>query len=462
MTTKEDMDVRSPPLLEAEGRDVKFYARSVRILSAGFLGVFGGFQAAQGLQSSLNATLGFINLAALYGTFTILCLIAPTMLSQLEALVGFRIIMFASALTYVAMAVSNIYTKNWALPISMSVLVGIGAPLLWTCQNDYVGRCAFHATRTSQAAGQGAAPAEEADAVESDADRLAGNTVRFNSLFFSIYQFAGAGGNVVASVLMLAFSGKQWLKDVLFIVLGGVSLIGSLTFLLLPRVVPGEGQEEQPSLRATGALAIGDFRMRLMVPLMFTNGMTLAFLFGDYATDITCPVAGSSVVGFVAATFFFINSIATTCWGRLISSKHIRRRTAYIVATVLELVYLCFKLFWKRPDNYEHVNDDWNQVQTPMWSDYLAVFGMVALFACGDAFWESGPTATLQNFFLGTADCVPAMANYKLWQSLGFAVQFIIGATLPSHPEIRTGIIIALCVVSLLCVLFLDRLVSLQ
>ena len=37
----------------------------LRLLSFGFLGVFGGFQAAQGLQSSLNATLGELNLACL-------------------------------------------------------------------------------------------------------------------------------------------------------------------------------------------------------------------------------------------------------------------------------------------------------------------------------------------------------------------------------------------------------------
>jgi hypothetical protein len=36
-----------------------------RLLSFAFLGVFGGFQAAQGLQSSLNAELGELNLACL-------------------------------------------------------------------------------------------------------------------------------------------------------------------------------------------------------------------------------------------------------------------------------------------------------------------------------------------------------------------------------------------------------------
>lgn len=37
----------------------------LRLLAFGFLGVFAGFQASQGLQSSLNAELGELNLACL-------------------------------------------------------------------------------------------------------------------------------------------------------------------------------------------------------------------------------------------------------------------------------------------------------------------------------------------------------------------------------------------------------------
>jgi len=369
--------------------------------------------------------------------------------------------MFLSAVTYACMAVANVYTVNWALPISMNVLVGIGAPLLWTGQNDYVGRCAYHATQSEirQVASTGG---EAGQAAESEADRLAKNTAKFNTLFFSIYQSAGFGGNIVASVLMLAFASKKWMKDVLFVVLGGFCFLGAVTFLSLPKVGPGAGQEESPTLRATGALAVSDYRMRLMIPLIFTNGMTLAFLFGDYATDLTCPVAGTSFVGFVVATFFIVNSLSTTLWGRLISKNVISRRTAYIVATMLELTYLGIKFFWSRPDNYTHDGSGWNKVADPEWFDYIGIFGLSALFAMGDAFWESGPTATLQNFFLGTPNCVPAMANYKLWQSFGLAAQFVIGALLKDSPQVRTGILIVLVVASLICLLALDRITSLQ
>merc|ERR1719440_537048 len=199
-----------------------------------------------------------------------------------------------------------------------------------------------------------------------------------------------------------------------------------------------------------------------MIPLMFANGMSLSFLFGDYPTDITCPVAGSSIVGFVTATFFFVNSIASIVWGRLITKEYIRRRTAYVISTLFTLTYLGLKFFWNRPANYEKQDGSWNQVASPEWQDYLIIFGLVALFACGDAFWESGPPATLTNFFAGSADIVPALANYKLWQSLGFAVQFILGAVLEDKPQIRTGVIFILCCLSLLFVLILDRVESIK
>ncbi|CAE8705631.1 unnamed protein product, partial [Polarella glacialis] len=114
------------------------YRRGVSLMSLGFLGVFGGFQAAQGLQTSLNATLGGLNLTCLYGTFTLLCLVAPPLLSGLEKVLGMRLLLLLCSLPYVAMALSNVIpmpaepSSMWAVPMAMNVLVGVTAPLLWT------------------------------------------------------------------------------------------------------------------------------------------------------------------------------------------------------------------------------------------------------------------------------------------------------------------------------------------
>jgi len=424
---------------------VAFYRGGVRTLSIAFFGVFGGYQAAQGLQTSINATLGFINLAACYCTFTLLCLVAPPLLAALEVRIGLRLVMFLSALAYMAMAVSNIFTANWAVPITMNVLVGVAAPMIWTCQNDYVGRCAYHA-----ALGQ-------CGSEERLEEQVQAMTTQFNSLFFSIYQCASMVSNVMASAIMLAFSGRQWLKDVLFLVLGGWVCLGGLIFFMMPHVGPAGGAVENPSLKATGALAVSDARMTFMIPLIFSNGMLLAFFLGTYPIDVICPVAGESFTGLVLAVFFGANAIATASWGRLISLKLVSRRTTYLAAALCQVAFLLVTTFWDHPINYVKQDGSWNRLRSPAWQDLAVVFLLAGLFATGDAFWECGPPATLQDFFAGTPHAVPAMANFKLWQSLGFAVQFFAGAALSSHVWLQVSILIALCTVSVCCLVLLGR-----
>jgi len=443
-------------VLLCEGvHDAGYYRRGVLTLSLCMLGVFGGFQAAQGLQTSLNATLGFINLGSLYAAFTLLCLAAPAAISRLDKTIGLRVVMFLSSLAYVAMIVSNINVRHWALPIALSVLVGVTAPLIWTCQSDYLGRCAYHAAKSSRQPAAGSETGEDTS--------LEAMTTKFNSLFFSIYQFAGMSGNVLASALMLAFAGNKWLKDVLFFVLGGVSLIGAVCFLSMPRVGPADGQAEVASLKATAALAATNWRMALMIPLIFTNGMSLAFILGDYPQDVVCPVLGQSFTGFAVATFFGANAFATVMWGKLVSRSLIRRRSAYVIAMLFQLAFFVAKLLWRAPRNYEKHGGEWQRVgSAPSWLEAVAVFLLVALFAGGESFWESGVPATLQNFFLGTTHAVPAMANYKMWQSLGFATQFFVGAELGDAPGARALLLVGLLLASTLALLALDRKAPLQ
>jgi len=310
-------------------------------MSLGFLGVFGGFQAAQGLQTSLNATLGGLNLTCLYGTFTLLCLVAPPLLSGLEKVLGMRLLLLLCSLPYVAMALSNVIpmpaepSSMWAVPMAMNVLVGVTAPLLWTSQNAYLSRCATHAA---------AVQAESAEALGHWRSTM---TTRYNSLFFSIYMFSGLAGNVIASLILIALGDSQTAKNVLFVTLSLMSLCGALIFLAMP-VVPDASASDamQPSLSDTGHLAFTDAKTGLMIPLMVTNGMCLAAFFGDFQTDVTCPVAGPEYSGFVIATFFGVNSFVSFAWGKIIPG-FMSRRTAYILTSGLIGVYLVVKLLWK-------------------------------------------------------------------------------------------------------------------
>ena len=64
---------------------------------------------------------------------------------------------------------------------------------------------------------------------------------------------------------------------------------------------------------------------------------------------------------------------------------------------------------------------------------WVYVFGGSALFAIGDAVFESQPPAILQGFFGEDDDTNKiSQANMKMIQSLGFAVQFVCGFLIDS------------------------------
>ena len=172
-------------------------------------------------------------------------------------------------------------------------------------------------------------------------------------------------GTILASVILLSLGeGTTWARDVLFATLGVVSLLGALIFIPMPSV---EGADDKHSgFLDTSKLAVTDPKVGLMIPLMLTNGMTLAFFLGDFQTDITCPVAGSGFTGFVIASFFGVNAVSSAMWGRLISGK-MPRRVVFFLAAGLVALFLALKTTWRAPSNYELPagSKDWKLVTEP-------------------------------------------------------------------------------------------------
>ena len=65
-------------------------------------------------------------------------------------------------------------------------------------------------------------------------------------------------------------------------------------------------------------------------------------------------------------------------------------------------------------------------VESPTSSCWMNLMIGAALFAVGDATWESFPPGIIQVFYKEDDDKLKAAsANWKLWQSMGFAIQFV-------------------------------------
>jgi len=382
-------------------------------------------------------------------TFALCCIVVPALLQRQQAR-GRPIhkLMPPAAFIYVVLILVNIrpippagepgYKLTVATDIFFSFLVGLAAPVLWTVQNVYLGRCAVHAASFS---------VDQGDEV----DVVSRTTSAFNSLFFTFYQFAGALGTGMSSAVLLLDKGGSS-RTALFVVLGLITLAGSLSTLAMPTVPPPPGATPQIEQRAvdhctqTLKLLTKEPRMSLMVPLIFANGCFLGFVFSDYPKAFVSATIGPGFAGIVLMTFYVANAAACAAWGWLIFQGRLRVWGVMVMAFCLQLSVLLlllassagwlplFRQHYSFMPGATDVHEEWVHIWSsgpPTLWEHIAPLGCAAIAGMGSAAYESQPPAVLQSFFRD-GRVIPAMANYKLWQSLGFAASFFVGAVVPS------------------------------
>jgi len=426
--------------------------RGIRIMSWAFFGLFAGFGAAQSLQSTLNkASLGFINLGCLYFMFCVVGLLCPRVIQPVIEKFGWRSVFICAGMTYIVMIASNLDTADSGIVVQpiANALLGVGAAFLWTTQNVYFGQAAYivGTSRSAMVSSQHASSQEAITAL----------ATQFNSIFFGVFQFANSTGNLLASALMLAFKGIAWLRYLLICVLATAATCGAAVFLLLPSIEHSRESQDQEAPSVVAALkAVGDVRFAALLPWIITNGMTFALVNGDYTADVVAPLLGNSYVGFLMTVFFAVDAFFSMFWGRLITQRVLSRRTVFCCTSLLWIAFLLVKLLWTRRANYKKEGTEWQQVHDPTWLDVALPLTLAVIAGAADGFWTPGPPSVTQSFFADSDNLVATQAAYKAFQSLGFAIQFTIGATLQAYPELRSSICLCCVVGSVVSVLCLD------
>eukprot|EP00940_MAST-03C_sp_MAST-3C-sp2_P003298 g3298.t1 len=470
------------------------YERNALILGFGFFGIFMAFNTAQSLATSLPGgpeNLGYMCLAALYGTFTVACFFVPPWIKK----IGPKYAMIIGGVPYVLMVGATLKPSYW-LSIPMNVLVGIGAPLLWTGSSVYIGRCAVWQAYTDLT-------------LDSDhKKRISILTARFNSIFFMLFQGNGTLGLLLSS-LVLRVAGSNAVRY-LFILLVLICGIGVFILTLIPKVEAKEkanaktlsislmddvdsdavgasksdfdavnDEIAEVSWKDTLILACTDRKMTLLIPIIFYNGLSLAFMFGDFTSLIIQQSLSLKNTGFVVATFYFVNAAFTYLAGT-IGVKNFGRTPFLAIATVCHVAFFVWMLLWSAPDNYEqqcsvddclpggscsgnsclapygpnerHSDKYEFEINTPSWDIYFRILLGAAVFGIGDAVWESFPAGIIQYMYKDSdKDLVAASANLKMWQSLGFAVQFVFGIVLKNYFNVKVAILLASQIVGAAC-----------
>lgn len=397
--------------------------RAIFIMSLNFLALFSGFQGAQALQTSLLHQLGAAALSVLYACFTIFSLFAPQILSAVESRLAQKYQFIIGGFPYMVMILSNLldfgtsFRASWVFYIFTSACVGLGAPILWTAQAEFAGRCALKASQET-------------------GETLSATSSRFNAMFFSYLQCAGVAGSILSStVLLLGGDSGDGGKSALFILLGLLVLGALVGFMMLPVIEKNtrDGVETDvqqfPDWKQTLAIGFTDSRTTLALTMTLANGLMLGLILSNYSSIFITPCAGIKLVGFVTAMFFASNAIATRIWGNLISSGRVKRMTALTVATFVKIIFVVILLIvyltgFEPAYSIDPDTGKWIKINPVQSFRVFLLFCGACFFAIGDSVYESQIPTIFHTLYSGDPNATAAYATYKMWQSLGFCLMF--------------------------------------
>lgn len=449
------------------------YVWNVARLSAGFVFVFMAFNTAQNLESTVVSDNMLVNtsLALLYGVFTFMTIVAPRLVSMM----GPKAAIATGAVPYVLLVFANM-APSYSTFLPAFAAVGFGASILWTGQGIYMSRCAV----------------QEAALTKASAESM---TSKLNGVFWTAFQFNAAVGLLAASVLFQVMPDFKKAVNFLFLGLGILGCVGLLVLLTVESVPAGapvaDGSDEEedgedlgshasltqndhqalhgrkvsddvgpgaeagkaappPSFYETLRLVYASRAMQLLVPIIFYCGASLGFHFANFpllyqdVEDANGNVTEQrlvpkAMVGYISATFYLANSAACYAWGKL--APKYGKRPLLVLTLVTHALYFALILA---------LTQSLYGIGHQSAGAYAITFGLSVVFALGDSVLESQIPALVQSptFFPDERDRDAANSNLRMWQSLGFTVQFAVGIARPKDVFLQACMLAPLLLVA--------------
>ncbi|XP_058233642.1 UNC93-like protein MFSD11 isoform X2 [Hemibagrus wyckioides] len=330
--------------------------------------------------------------------------------------------MFISGLLYSGYIAVFIIPSTWSFYLT-SVLIGMGAALLWTAQGRFL-------------------------VGNSDASTINRNT----AMFWALLQCSMLFGNLY---VYIDWKGKSDISDkdrkTMFIALLVTSAIGTLSFLFLRKSSQEEeedvlsDEEGQPLLssrmifkqRASSALneAKTDFKTMLhlfctktMLLLSFSmvySGLELSFYSGVYGTCISATTRfGSSSKALIGISGIMVGIgeiVGGGLFGLVLKNNHFRRTSVVFLGMVVHFVAF-YLIFLNIPNDAPVVFDS-----SPQLNPYLSPSVSIALLCSfllglGDSCFNTQLYSILGCVY--TEQSIPAFAIFKFVQSVFAAVAF--------------------------------------
>lgn len=331
-------------------------------LSVCFLFTFTSYTGAQSIMSSLiPGNLGFWSLGCVYIAYTVGSLLIST--SVVIALTPKWAMLLASVF-YGAFVAANI-KPMWGPLITMSVLAGLGASIIWASQGAYITAAAI-----CHAKALGKPPRSSIGLM--------------NGIFFCVFSLSVVIGNILNSLILsddsvIALSssdsegGKSELSksaQTLFFCFVAISVIGILGFVTVPSPVPqgytidytelskeDDSNEEKTKLKDNeesrklstfeklmGAMVLlKDVKLLCFMLFLLFTGFMQSFAYGAFTRDYVKANLGIKMVGFVMAVFGLLDSVASAVAGKVCDRFGVRLAGAVgVVVTAVFLVAFGF------------------------------------------------------------------------------------------------------------------------
>uniref|UniRef100_A0A7N6AUS3 Major facilitator superfamily domain containing 11 n=1 Tax=Anabas testudineus TaxID=64144 RepID=A0A7N6AUS3_ANATE len=382
---------------------------NIIILGLGFMFMFTAFQTCGNIEQtvikSFNSTefhgSGYTSMAIIYGVFSASNLIAPSVVT----LIGPQLSMFFSGLLYSGYIAMFIYPYTWSF-YTVSVLVGIGAAVLWTAQGNVL------------------------------AINSSDNTIGRNSgIFWALLQFSLFFGNLY---IYCAWHGHDHIRDkdrqTVFISLTVISLVGCFLFFLIRKPEPESSSSDmsESQLHAESSdgsstackMFVTKEMLLLSVSIGYT-GLELTFYSGVYGTCIGAMTQfGKDAKGLIGISGICIGIgeiLGGGVFGMLNKNNRFGRNPVVLLGLITHFLafYLIFlNIASDAPVAPEEGTNLQGYITPSLWVALLCSF----LLGLGDSCFNTQLLSIIGFTFRNNS--APAFAVFKFIQSIMAAIAF--------------------------------------
>nr|XP_046161484.1 UNC93-like protein MFSD11 isoform X3 [Oncorhynchus gorbuscha] len=381
--------------------DLRIY--NVVILGLGFLFIFTAFTTCGNIEQTIVKSLdndtftgsGYHSLGIIYGIFSFSNLLAPTVV----AIIGPQFTMFFSGILYSGYVAVFITPSTWSFYFT-SVLIGIGAAMLWTAQGHFL-------------------------VENSDASTINRNT----GMFWALLQCSMLFGNLY---IYFDWNGKMEISDrsrkTIFIGLLVTSVLGTLSFLALRKTLPPEEEmlneeEGQPLLssrmmyKQRANSAVQDAKSEFSLELSFYSGV--------YGTCIGATTefgaAAKGLIGISGIVLGIGEIVGGGVFGLLCKNNRFRRTSVVFLGMVVHFVAF-YLIYLNIPDDAPVVLKT-STLNKPYLTPSISIALLSSfLLGLGDSCFNTQLYSILGHVY--AEQSAPAFAIFKFIQSIFAAVAF--------------------------------------